>query len=116
MAEEQPQSVATIVLAYLAEVEQLQLLDEIGAHAGNELRQVLAKRPLPFAWIDARAMAQLADGVVAVAGEDALSKISYAAMRRTVGPLFGNVSRVSIAVLGAKPHRLFKSYYTGTSL
>jgi uncharacterized protein (TIGR02265 family) len=116
MAEEQPQIVAQVVLAYLAEVEQLQLLDKIGARAGIELRQVLAKRPLPVAWVDARVMAQLADAVVAVAGEDALSKISHAAMRRAVGPLFGNVSRVSIAILGANPHRLFKSYGTGTSL
>jgi hypothetical protein len=116
MAEDQPQIVATIVLAYLGEVEQLQLLGKIAARAGTELRQVLAKRPLPVAWVDARAMAQLADAVVTVAGEDALSKISYAAMRRTVGPLFGNVARASIAVLGANPHRLFKSYVTGTTL
>jgi hypothetical protein len=116
MAEEKPQIVGTVVLAYLAEVEQLQLLDRVAASSGAELRQVIAKPPLAISWVDAKAMAQLADAVAAIAGESVVSKISYAAMRRTVGPRFANIARASIEILGATPGRLFKTYHMGTQL
>jgi hypothetical protein len=116
MAGPRPQIIASVVLAYLQEVEKRGLLERVRADAGPDLRQVLAKRPLAVTWLDAAAMEQLAETVLKQAGEKALSAISLDAMKRSVGPLFGTVARTSIAILGATPHGLFRRYSDGTGL
>jgi len=116
MADARPQIVGSIVLAYLHEVEKRGLLERVRAIAGPDLQKIFAKRPLPVTWIDAAAMEQLAQAVMAAAGETTLSAISLDAMKRSVGPLFGTVARTSIAILGATPHGLFRRYSDGTGL
>ena len=116
MSDARPQIIGSVVVAYVKEVERRQLLEQVRSRAGPELEKVLAKRPLPIAWIDAAAMAQLGDAVVAEAGERVLSEISYDAMKLSVGPVFGAVGRASVAIFRSTPERVFRGIDGVTSL
>jgi hypothetical protein len=116
MADLRPQIIGSVVVAYVKEVERRQLLELVRSRAGPELEKVLAKRPLPIQWIDAAAMAQLADAVLAEAGERVLSEISFDAMKVSVGPVFGAVGRASVAIFRSTPERVFRGIDGVTSL
>ena len=116
MAETRPQIIGSVVSAYLKEVEQRGLLERVRARAGSELQKVLAKPPLPVSWVDVAAMADLSELIAAEAGEDALSAISFDAMRKSVGPVFGAVGRASVTIFRSTPERLFRAIDSVTSL
>jgi hypothetical protein len=116
MADTRPQIIGSVVSAYVKEVERRALLERVRARAGAELQKVLAKPPLPVSWVDAAAMEDLADAVAAEAGEEVLSAISFDAMRKSVGPVFGAVGRASVAIFRSTPERVFRSIDSVTSL
>jgi hypothetical protein len=113
---ERPQIIGSVVAAYLKEVEARKLLDRVRARAGAELQKVIARPPLPVSWVDADAMAQLADAVVAEAGEKVLSEISFDAMKRKVGPIFGGIAKASVTILRSTPNRVFPRIDSVTAL
>jgi hypothetical protein len=116
MADARPQIIGSVVLGYVKEVERRKLIEAVRTRGGPELQKILAKRPLPVAWVDAAAMAELGDAVLAVAGEKVLSEISFEAMKVTVGPVFGAVGRASVAIFRSTPERVFRGIDGVTSL
>ena len=116
MLEARPQIIGSVVSAYVKEVERRGLVERVRPRGGSELQKVLAKPPLPVSWVDAAAMADMADAVAAEAGEGVLSEISFDAMRKSVGPVFGAVGRASVAIFRSTPERVFRSIDSVTSL
>lgn len=96
----------TVYRAIADAVGRAGLTAEVQQRASPELARVLARRPLPIAWVDGRLLAELIDIVTTVRGSDAGRRLVLDATRSSIGRLLEPVLKATLNVFGASPASL----------